>query len=227
MLTEEFYCWGLLTESAVKTPHGWAVTLLRRKESSRKRTGTIARPWSRRVWRTTWGLLVRDRFARDRGRPAETRRLATSGSNSFKAFNTRLNSWYISYYTPALIVRAIYGTPRYSHATGERSGELGKSGTNVLIYPDVCTHIHVRACLYMIHINMYISRRFIAAETEELRTWFRANIIFISRLLLLVVDFIRLFNFTLYRLIVFLLYVLRFFLSQRDSIRSRTRNLIW
>lgn len=33
------------------------------------------------------GPLVRDRFARGHGR--ETRRLATSGSNSFKAFNTR------------------------------------------------------------------------------------------------------------------------------------------
>jgi len=51
---------------------------------------------------------------------------------------------------------------------------MGKGGTNVLIsYPDVsvCTHIHVRAWPYMIHVHIYTSRRFIAAETEELCTW--------------------------------------------------------
>jgi len=63
------------------------------------------------------GPLARDRFVRDRG--CETRRrLATFGSNSFKAFNTRLNTRdTYSYYTG---VRAIYETPRRSHATGER-----------------------------------------------------------------------------------------------------------
>lgn len=165
----EFCCWELLTESAVKTPSGEESCGKEKKVCERGQIRSHVRDLG--VCGEQLEPFVHDRFIRDR-ESAETdakhQRLATSGSNSFKAFNTRLNSR--SYYT-GVIIRAIYGTPRRSHAIGERSGELGKSGTNVLVYPDVCTHIHVRACLYMIHINMYISRRFIAAETEELRTW--------------------------------------------------------
>lgn len=48
-----------------KNSLGWRV---KRKESLRKRTDTIARPWSRRVWRTTWAVRPWSIYSRSRVR---------------------------------------------------------------------------------------------------------------------------------------------------------------
>jgi len=136
----------------------------------RKKTGTIARPWSRRVWRTTWShSSAIDSFRLSRSRASaktgerHRRSCYTSGSNSFKAFNTRLNSRYISYYTG--VNRKGYlrnATPLARDWRAQRGA--GEKWHECVSFTLTYAHIYTceRACIWYnkyVHITQIYCRR--------------------------------------------------------------------